>query len=250
MNRTNNFVPLALGLAAVAAIVTAPCACAQETEAQQPRVVRPGDAHRPPADAVVLLGPNVGADTWTHANGRPVEWIHHATTGTFTIKPGTGSIISKQEFGDAQIHLEFATPEAKAGAGQNRGNSGVYIQSRYEVQILDSYKNETYPNGQCAAIYGQYPPLVNVCRPPGAWQTYDIIFHAATFSDAGERETPATMTVFHNGVLVQSHAILNGGSTTASQRREGPGDGPLYLQDHGHQVRYRNIWVRPLKPRQ
>lgn len=248
-----------VALVVVALVSWSSAAYAQDEPPSRPKVVEPGEGDHPPADAVILLGGKrrgdaprtaaVGSEAWVHGNGRPVEWLFDPDSGTFTIKPGTGGINSVREFGDAQIHIEFATPEPESGGGQNRGNSGVYVQARYEVQVLDSYQNDTYPNGQCAAIYGQYPPMVNVCRPPGEWQTYDIIFRAATFDASGARVQPASMTVFHNGVLVHDHAILNGGSTTASPKREGPGDGPIHLQDHGHAVRYRNIWVRPLPPR-
>lgn len=179
---------------------------------------------------------------WTKPNGDDPTW--KVVDGAMHVQRG-GGVISGKTFGDAQIHVEFSTPADVQGKGQGRGNSGVYVQGRYEVQVLDSFDNKTYPNGQCGAIYGHHAPLVNACRGPGAWQSYDIVFHAARFDDAGKKIQNATMTVFHNGVLIQDHADVPG-STTASPRKEGATDGPLYLQDHGNTVRYRNIWYRPL----
>ncbi|MBL1216362.1 MAG: DUF1080 domain-containing protein [Planctomycetes bacterium] len=217
-----------------------------------PQIVAPGTtAAHPPADADILFdGTSASlAAHWSHPDGRPAEWVVDEQARCMTIKPGSGSLISVEQFGDAQIHIEFATPTPAQGQGQGRGNSGVYMQARYEVQVLDSYENETYPDGQCGAIYGHHPPLVNASRPPGHWQTYDIIFHAPTLVEtSGEPPMsvlPGTMTVFHNGVLIHDHAEFKG-STTASLMKEDMGPGPLYLQDHGNGVRYRNIWVREL----
>lgn len=217
-------------------------AAAQDQPVPPPVVTAGQFPSRPPSDAIVLFD---GKDTshWIHRNGSAASWL--VEDGTLICEPGSGSIFTKELFGDAQIHLEFATASMPEAEGQGRSNSGVYVQGRYEVQILDSYDSTTYIDGQCGAIYGQYPPLVNVCRPPGQWQTYDIIFHAPRFSDEGERIQPGTLTVFHNGVLIHDHAELQG-STTASMLTEGPDPGPLYLQDHGSRVKYRNIWIRPL----
>lgn len=210
-----------------------------------PEVVDPGSPTQPPADAIVLFdGSNL--DQWRHTDGRPAEWPVEG--GATTVKRRTGGIVSTVTFADVQVHVEFSTPSSDTNTGQGRGNSGVYLQGRYEVQVLDSFQNDTYPNGQCGAIYGQHIPLVNVCRPPGQWQSYDIIFHPPLFDEAGQRTEPGTITVFHNGVLIQDHVELQG-STTAAMMREGPGDGPLYLQDHGDLVRYRNIWIRHLPGR-
>jgi len=207
-----------------------------------PRVISPGQNTRPPADAIVLFdGTDLAA--WRHLDGRPAEW--DLADGAMTVRPGAGGIVTTAEFADVQLHIEFCTPESDHDTGQGRGNSGVYLQGRYEVQVLDSYRNDTYPDGQCAAVYGQYPPLVNASRPPGQWQTYDIIFHPPAFDETGRRTRLGTITVFHNGVLVQDHVTIRG-STTASPIKEQPGDGPLYLQDHGDLVRYRNIWLRPI----
>jgi len=154
-----------------------------------------------------------------------------------------------RKFGDVQLHIEWAAPNPPSGEGQERGNSGVYLMSTYEVQVLDSYHNVTYPDGQAAAIYGQYPPLVNASRPPGQWQSYDIVFHAPRFDASGRLVSPARATVFHNGVLVQDNVELSG-PTAHGQRppyKPQPEKLPLSLQDHGEPVRYRNIWIRELK---
>jgi len=211
-----------------------------------PAVIQPGASNAdPPSDAIVLFD---GTDfaNWRHPGGEAVEWSIDDEARAMTITPGAGPIVTKREFGAAQIHIEFATPEpAEGDKGQNRGNSGVYVQARYEVQVLDSFENETYPDGQCGAVYGQHPPLVNASRPPGAWQTFDIIFRPAVLNEVDARVRPATMTVFHNGVLIHDHVEVKG-PTVASMRGDEEGRGPLYLQDHGHAVRYRNIWIRPL----
>ncbi len=208
----------------------------------EPRVVTPGMGSAAPSDAVILFdGKNL--DGFTKRNGDPATWP--IKDGEIHVQRG-GGIFSKDKIGDAQIHVEFATPIEAKGKGQGRGNSGVYVQGRYEVQVLDSYENKTYSNGQCGAIYGQHAPLVNASRKPGEWQSYDIIFRAAKYDDTGKKKTQeATMTVFHNGVLIQDHAAVTK-RTTASPFEEGADKGPLYLQDHGNPVRYRNIWYRPL----
>lgn len=216
-----------------------------------PRIVAPGPtASDPPADAVVLFDGTAAslAAHWVHADGRPAQWEVDQAAGCMTIKPGSGSILSVEKFGNAQIHVEFATPTPVTGEGQGRGNSGVYMQGLYEVQVLDSYENETYPDGQCGAIYGKHPPLVNAARAPGEWQTYDIVFRAPVYDgESGRWTSPGTMTVFHNGVLVQDHAEFLGSTTAAMGAVEAHNaPGPLYLQDHGHRVRYRNIWFRLL----
>ena len=153
--------------------------------------------------------------------------------------------MTPKEFGDIQLHLEFATPAEAKGEGQNRGNSGVYIQGAYEVQILDSFGNETYIDGMCGAVYEQYPPLVNASRPAGEWQVYDIIFHAPRFDSQGKIVEKPNVTVLHNGVLIQNHVEINGITRAAIRETEQP-KGPIFLQDHGHPVKYRNIWVREL----
>ncbi|MCL4196889.1 MAG: DUF1080 domain-containing protein [Phycisphaerales bacterium] len=208
----------------------------------QPPVVTPGRAGSPPSDAVVLFD-GTSLDGWTHGGNRAAEWIIEGDA--MVVKPGSGSLISRATFGDAQFHLEFATPVEVHGEGQERGNSGLYIQGRYEVQILDSFENETYPDGQCSAIYGQYAPLANASRPPGEWQTYDVIFRAAKFDADGKRLAPATITVLHNGVLTQDCVELKG-VTGGALSAESADPGPIMLQDHGNRMRFRTIWVRPL----
>jgi len=157
----------------------------------------------------------------------------------------TGGIFSKEEFGDCQLHVEWAAPAVVKGNGQGRGNSGVYLMGRYEIQILDSYNNKTYFNGQCGAFYGHNPPLVNACRKPGQWQSYDIIFHAPKSLPNGGTQ-PGSFTVLHNGVLIQDHIPVDGRPTTAAPLKGIAEKGPLYLQDHGNPVRFRNVWIRPL----
>jgi hypothetical protein len=212
----------------------------------RPPVVAPGvENHLPPADAIVLFdGTDLSA--WRSSkDGGNAKW--KIQDGYMEVVRDTGDIQTRQAFGSCQLHIEWAAPEVVKGSGQGRGNSGVFLMGRYEVQVLDSYENDTYPDGQAAAIYGQKPPLVNACRKPGQWQTYDIIFHAPVFQD-GRLEKPATVTVLHNGVLVQDHWEIQG--TTFHKQRAAyqphPDKLPLRLQDHGDLVRFRNIWIRPL----
>jgi len=197
-----------------------------------------------PSDAVVLFdGKDLSA--WQHTIGKPARWT--VGSGYFEVAPKTGDLVTKQAFGDAQLHIEWATPAITRGKDQEPGNSGVFLASTYEVQVLDSYENVTYPDGQAGAIYCQYPPLVNASLPPGRWQTYDIIFHGPRFSESGELLQTAQVTVLHNGVLVQDNVTLTG--PTAYMQRppyQKHGKMPLKLQDHGQPVRYRNIWVREL----
>jgi hypothetical protein len=221
-----------------------------DAERPRPPAVSPGAAPGtgapPPADAVVLFdGSDLSA--WRGRKG-PAAW--KVASGAMEVD-GTGDLESVRHFGDCQLHLEFATPAEAKGAGQGRGNSGVFLFGRYEVQILDSKDNETYADGQCAALYGQFPPDVNACRGPGEWQSYDIVFEAPRFGAGGELLRPARITVFHNGVLVHHHRELLGPTAhRALPRYEPHGEqGPIRLQDHGNPVRFRNIWVRPLPPR-
>lgn len=198
----------------------------------------------PPADAQVLFG---GADLsrWQNRKGEPAGW--KIEQGAIVVTAKAGDIQTKDEFGDVQLHVEWAAPSVVVGDGQDRGNSGVFLMGRYEVQVLDSFGSPTYPDGQAAAIYGQWPPLVNASRPPGEWQVYDILFTAPRFEN-GSLVTPAYLTVFHNGVAVHNHAAVIG--TTAhkvvGKYEAHPPRGPIRLQDHGNPVRYRNIWVREL----
>ncbi|HXH06518.1 MAG TPA: DUF1080 domain-containing protein [Vicinamibacterales bacterium] len=203
---------------------------------------RPG---RAPSDATVLFD---GTDLsgWAGADGGPARW--KIGDGFMEVVAGSGDIVTRQAFGDCQLHVEWAAPVPPRGEGQGRGNSGVYLMGLYEVQVLDSYENRTYADGQAAAIYGQFPPLVNASLPPGRWQTYDIVFRAPRFGPGGRLLRPARITVFHNGVLVQDAVEPTG--PTAHKRRPPyaphPSRLPLRLQDHGNPVRYRNIWIREL----
>jgi hypothetical protein len=220
-----------------------------------PPVVTPGtpstqeEPGRAPSDAVVLFD---GKDLsrW-QVNGKEPGWkiVDGAMVVPPSGTPGGGTITSRDQFGDCQNHVEFATPNPPKGSDQGRGNSGVLIMGRYEVQVLDSFENVTYADGGASAVYGQYPPQVNASRPPGQWQAYDIIFTAPKFKEDGSVETPAYITALHNGVLVQNHVALLGPMTfraLAKYTPHGP-KGPLAFQDHGNPVRYRNVWVREIK---
>jgi hypothetical protein len=215
----------------------------------QPPVVTPGPAGPPvpaPSDAVVLFD---GRDLagWTDAKGQPAKW--NVENGYFEVAPKAGDIRTAKSFGDSQLHVEWMAPSPAKGADQDRGNSGVFLMGLYEVQVLDCYGSTTYADGMTAALYGQYPPLVNACRPPGAWQTYDIVFRRPRFGQDGRLLAPARMTVFHNGILVHDNDVLTG--PTAHKARPpyaAHADRlPISLQDHGHPVRYRNIWIRDLE---
>lgn len=210
----------------------------------EPKIIDPGPVGGPPSDAIVLFN---GKDLsqWSSKNGGPAKW--EVKDGVINVTR-TGDIVSKEEFGDVQLHVEWATPSEVKGEGQGRGNSGVFLQSRYEVQVLDSYQNKTYFHGQAGGVYKQYAPLVNACRKPGEWQTYDIIFHAPAFDDSGNVTKRATMTVLHNGVLIQDNVQVLGTTTHEGDPKytRHPPKAPIQLQDHGDAVRYRNIWVRPL----
>jgi len=209
---------------------------------EEPRVMNPGP---PPADAIVLFDGTDLSHWQTRSGGKEAAW--EVKDGVATVN-GTGDIATKQPFGDCQLHIEWATPEEVKGEGQGRGNSGVIIQERYELQVLDSYQNKTYFNGQAGAVYSQYAPLVNVCRKPGEWQSYDVIFHAPRFDENGKLTTAATITVLQNGVLVQDHVEIKGPTGQQPTKYEAhPLKQRLVLQDHGgNHVHYRNIWIREL----
>ena len=213
----------------------------------QPLVIDAGDSRRAPSDAVVLFnGRGLGA--WRSGDA-PAKWT--STRRYFEVKPGTGPIVTRGEFGDFQLHIEWCSPNPPRGRDQDRGNSGIFLFDRYEIQVLDNYGNVTYPDGQAGSIYGQYPPMVNASRRPGQWQTYDIFFTAPRF-DGDKLKSPAYATVVHNGILVQNHRALLGPTQhrqLASYVPHGP-KSPISLQDHGHPVRYRNIWIRDLAPYQ
>jgi len=216
-----------------------------------PPVITPGTSStqatpgKAPSDAVVLFdGKNLSE--WLDKDGGPAKW--KVENGYFEVVPKTGYIHTKRAFGDCQLHVEFSEPVPPKGESQERGNSGVFLMGLYEIQVLDSYENKTYADGQAAAVYGQYPPLVNASRPPGQWQTYDVVFHGPRFDQSGKLLRPARVTVFHNGVLVQDNVELTG-PTEHGERppyKAGPEKLPLALQDHGDPVRFRNIWMREL----
>jgi len=221
-----------------------------DRNAPQPPVITPGEASTqaqagmPPSDAIILFN---GKDLagWESVKGGPAQW--KVGKGYFETVPKAGDIKTTQAFGDCQLHVEYASPNPPHGEDQDRGNSGVYLMTLYEVQVLDSYESKTYPDGQAAAIYGQYAPLVNACRPPGQWQSYDIVFHGPRFDAAGKVTRAATLTVFHNGVLVQDHVTVLGRTDGEHEPyQQTPTKLPLKLQDHNHPVRFRNIWIREL----
>jgi hypothetical protein len=203
-------------------------------------------AGTPPSDAVVLFdGTDLSA--WRKGDGSPPLW--QVENGYMAAGKKAGSIFTKEQFGDCQLHVEWSAPDPPKGDSQGRGNSGVFFfGGNYEIQVLDSYENPTYADGQAAALYGQKPPDVNASRKPGEWQTYDIVFTAPRFKEGGELESPAYATVFHNGVLVHYHVPLLGRTNHKKAPKyvpHGP-KGPIQLQDHNNPVRFRNIWVRPL----
>jgi hypothetical protein len=230
----------------------------EDTEVYEPvpNVVTPGKTNSDaPSDAIVLFnGKNL--DLWTPSDhrGDPAEWV--VENGILTVKKGTGNIETKQAFTNYQLHVEWKIPSNITGEGQARGNSGVFLASLgkgdagYELQILDSYKNKTYVNGQAGSIYKQFIPLVNASKAPGEWQSYDVVWTAPTFNEDGSVKTTARVTVFHNGVLVQNNVSLLGPTLYIGKPayiKHGPA--PIKLQAHGDKsepISYRNIWVRPL----
>jgi hypothetical protein len=219
----------------------------EDTEVWEPvpPVVAPGQSGTPPSDAIVLFD---GGDLseWSAEDGSDAGWLVEG--GTMTVVPGTGNIRSRRSFGDVQLHIEWRTPAEVSGEGQGRGNSGVFLMERYELQVLDSYDNRTYPNGQAGSIYKQHIPMVNASRGPGEWQSYDVVFTAPRFGADGALVSPASMTVFHNGVLIQNHVELRGPTRYIGEPEyEAHADRlPLLLQDHDNLVSYRNIWVREI----
>ena len=217
-----------------------------DSKRPRPAIVTPGSSATagPPSDAIVLVGSGSDLSRWQADDGAPASW----PINDGVLQTGKGMLRTKAEFADVQLHVEFATPSPGRGSSQDRGNSGVRFMDRYEVQVLDSYENVTYADGQAAAIYGEYPPLVNVARKPGEWQTYDIVFEAPKFNGA-TLVAPAYITVFWNGVLVQHRRpVMGSTSATTTQHSYTPHDPelPLALQDHNHPVHYRNIWIRRL----
>lgn len=193
-----------------------------------------------PSDAIVLSD-----QMWTHKDGSAINWT--VENGVMTVKKGSGPIFTKDKFGDCQLHVEWRAPKEIKGEGQGRGNSGIFLQNKYEVQVLDSYENRTYSNGQAGSIYKQTMPLVNAMSPPGEWNTYDIVYKAPHFNDDGMKTSSAYITVFHNGVLIQNHYEIKG-TTPYIGLPKNPAheDDVIQIQDHGNPVSFRNMWIRNL----
>ena len=238
-------VRIALSLAAAATALAAVHILASEYESgkiwPEPKVVTPGENGSPPSDATVLFD---GTDFSQWEGG---HWV--VKDGAVTA--GGSDTHTKKSFGpDYQLHVEWAEPEKVSGKSQGRGNSGVFLADHYEMQVLDSYDNPTYFDGQCAAIYKQWPPLVNACRKPGEWQTYDIVFESPRFDEEGKLLKPGYVTVLQNGVLVQNQSEIIGNTSwdEVPAYKAHPLKQPIRLQFHGNPVRYRNIWIREVKP--
>lgn len=243
-------------------------AAAQETTTPQPEAMRPGMSEyytpkppvvtpgtvtsnavmSPPSDAIILFDGKDLSEWVSARGGGEAEWDVH--DGVMTVNKQKGDIMTKRNFKDYQLHIEWMIPENITGEGQGRGNSGVYMQNKYEIQILDSYNSETYVNGQAGSIYKQSPPLVNSMRKPGEWNVYDIIYKAPTFTKEGKYRTYPTVTVIHNGVVVQNNATIIGTTEYIGFPKVAPhGDGPILLQSHGdpsEPISFRNIWIREL----
>ncbi|MBK8516312.1 MAG: DUF1080 domain-containing protein [Saprospiraceae bacterium] len=219
---------------------------AKDTEdwSRKPVVVTPVDTKWPrPADAIILLDEN--NCSWTKQDGSPIEWT--INNGIMTVKPGSGGIYSGQKFEDCHLHIEWRSPIIIKGEGQGRGNSGIFLQSLYEVQVLDSYNNETYFNGQAGSIYKQHPPLANACTKSGEWNVFDIIYRAPKFDYTGEKIESGRITVIHNGIVIQNNVQIFGTTPNSGFPKNPVHHGaPLMLQDHSDLVSYRNIWVRRL----
>ncbi|MFV0396560.1 MAG: DUF1080 domain-containing protein [Bacteroidales bacterium] len=219
----------------------------------QPPIITPGEGTKPPSDAIILFdGKDLSAWESTRVDtvnrrrvNRPAEW--EVKDGCFTVVRGKGDIQTKEVFGDCQLHIEWRAAVGSTGTGQGRSNSGVFMQSTYEVQVLDCYDNVTYSNGQTGSIYKQTQPLVNACRKPGEWQTYDIIYKAPVFNYKEELVSPAYITVIHNGVVIQNHTEIKGDTPYVGLPKYVPhGRLPIKLQDHGDPVSFRNVWIRNL----
>jgi hypothetical protein len=213
------------------------------------KIIQPGvKDNDPPSDAIVLFNGTDISNEWEDSRGNPSKWI--VKEGTLISTKGAGVIKTKRKFSNFQLHIEWRTPSEVTGESQGRGNSGVYLQELYELQVLDSYNNRTYRNGQAGSFYKQSAPLVNVCRGPGEWQSYDIIYTAPTFNnDSTTYLTPPRATVLQNGVLIQNNFNLRGpteyiGMPEYFIKKHGPAS--VILQDHGNPVGYRNIWIREL----
>lgn len=209
-----------------------------------PAKIDPGQGNQPPSDAIILFdGSNL--DKWKSVNGGPAPW--KIVDGVLVVKTGSGNIQTKQEFTDFQLHIEWMIPTSIEGEGQEHGNSGIFLQGRYEIQVLGSYDNKTYVNGMAASVYKQSIPLVNATLPAGTWQTYDIIYTAPRFNEDGSLKSKARVTVLLNGVVVQNNFKIEGKTLYIGEPYyEAHGAAPLMLQDHNNPVHYRNIWIRKL----
>jgi hypothetical protein len=225
----------------MAAQITKP----EETEVYEPVPKKVSTlAGEAPSDALVLFN---GSDfsEWTHLDGRGVEWVQEGDA--MIVKPGTGNIQTKRKFRNFQLHVEWRSPLELVGEGQGRGNSGVFLQKRYEIQVLDSYSSSTYVNGQAGSIYKQAIPLVNACKPVGEWNTYDIIYKAPIFNEDGIKVSSGYVTVLHNGVLIQNHTLILGTSEYIGfPKNKAHGPDAIMLQDHSNPTAFRNIWIREL----
>jgi hypothetical protein len=210
-----------------------------------PKIITPVVGNKPPSDAIVLFD---GKDLsqWQGDKGKDAQWT--VEKGIVTVKKGTGGLQTKQSFGSCQLHIEWRTPSKVEGESQGRGNSGIFLMGLYELQVLDSYDNKTYSNGQAGSIYKQHIPLVNASLKPGEWQVYDVIFTAPKFKEDGSLLSPAKFTVLQNGVLVQNNVEVKGETVYIGQPeyKSHNEKGPIALQDHGNPVSFRNIWVREL----
>lgn len=219
----------------------------EETEdwSRKPAMVTPGKNNQPPSDAIILYRKINDTVNWVEEKGNKIRWI---ANDSLTCVPKTSGIKTKRSFGDCQLHIEWRAPLPATGSGQGRGNSGVFLMGLYEVQVLDSWENETYYNGQAGSIYKQHIPLVNASTPPGTWQTYDIIFTAPRFNPDKTLKSPAYITVFHNGVLIQNHAEIIGPTLFIGKPLYNYHEDklPLMLQHHSNPVSFRNIWIREL----
>lgn len=234
-----------LAVAGLSAQITDPKAT-EYYEPVPPKVKPAETLGQAPEDAIVLLGPGADASQWVDDDTQgPVEWTTEGDA--LVVKPGSGYIATRQDFGDVQLHVEWRSPSEPDKEGQGRGNSGVFLQGRYEIQVLESEGSDTYTNGQAGSVYKQTPPLVNALKPQGEWQSYDIIYTAPHFNDDGMLIKPAYVTLLMNGVVVLNHFEIKGPTEYIGlPHYESHGDGPIKLQDHGNLVAYRNIWVREL----
>jgi hypothetical protein len=196
-----------------------------------------------PRDTAVVLFDGKDLSNWTKLDGEAPAW--EIADGAMTVTAGGGDIVTRERFTDFLLHLEFMTPDMPDATGQAKGNSGVFLQGRYEIQVLDSYGIDVPGKGDCGAIYNQFASLVNACKPPLEWQTYDVIFRAARVGESGEIEENARVTVLQNGIVIQNNVEMLG-ATGGATDEDAAEPGPLRLQDHGNPVKYRNIWIVPV----